>query len=73
MLGFPKKEVVERIRREYPTGTRVKLVKMDDIQAPPAGTLGTVLAVDDIGSLIMSWDNGSSLHVIYGEDVVEKI
>lgn len=73
MLGFPKKEVVERIRREYPAGTRVKLVKMDDIQAPPAGTLGTVLAVDDIGSLIMSWDNGSSLHVVYGEDIVEKV
>ena len=49
------------------------LSKMDDVQAPPIGTEGTVVGVDGIGSLIMHWDNGSSLHVVYGEDEVEKI
>ena len=39
---------------------------MDDPQAPPEGTRGTVLAVDDIASLIVAWDNGSSLNVAYG-------
>ena len=72
-MRFPNKETVERIRREYPVGTRVELVRMDDVQAPPVGTKGTVEGVDDTGSLMMSWDNGSGLNVVYGEDVVKKI
>ena len=72
-MKFPSREVVERIRREYPAGTRVELVRMDDAQAPPVGTKGTVKGVDDTGSLLMRWDNGSGLNVVYGEDVVKKI
>ena len=72
-MRFPNKETVDRIRREYPVGTRVVLVRMDDVQAPPVGTKGTVLGVDDTGSLLMRWDTGSSMNVIYGEDIVDKI
>lgn len=72
-MKFPSREIVERIRREYPAGTRVELVRMDDPQAPPIGTLGTVLGVDDTGSLLMRWDNGSGLNVVYGEDIVRKV
>lgn len=70
---FPDKETVERIRRDYPEGCRVELVCMDDAQAPPIGTKGTVRGVDDIGSIMVSWDNGSSLHVIYGVDECRKL
>ena len=72
-MKFPSREIVERIRREYPAGTRVELVRMDDAQAPLAGTLGTVLGVDDTGSLLMRGDNGSGLNVVYGEDIVRKV
>ena len=72
-MQFPSKETVERVRRQYPKGTRVELMRMDDRQAPPIGTKGTVLGVDDTGSLLMRWDNGSGLNVVYGEDVVRKI
>ena len=72
-MRFPNKDTVERIRRDYPAGTRVELVRMDDAQAPLVGTLGTVLGVDDTGSLLMRWDNGSDLNVIYGEDIVRKV
>lgn len=72
-MRFPSKETVERVRREYPAGTRVELVRTEDVQAPPAGTLGTVLGVDDTGSLLMRWDNGSGLNVVYGEDLVRKV
>ena len=72
-MGFPSKETVESIRREYSAGTRVELLRMDDAQAPPAGTKGTVLGVDDTGSLLMRWDNGSGLNVVYGEDLVRKL
>ena len=47
--NFPNSKTVERLRKRYPEGCRVKLIQMDDIQAPPAGTCGTVSYVDDIG------------------------
>lgn len=72
-MRFPNKETVERIRREYPAGARVELVRMEDVQAPPVGTKGTVLGVDDTGSLLMRWDTGSGLNVVYGEDIVKKL
>jgi hypothetical protein len=72
-MMFPKKEIVERIRKEYSKGTRVMLVNMDDTQAPPLGTKGTVIGVDDTGSIMVAWDNGSSLNVIYNVDKCIKI
>ena len=72
-MRFPNKETVGRIRGEYPAGTRVELVRMDDPQAPPAGTKGPVLGVDDTGSLLMRWDNGYGLNVVYGEDECRKV
>ena len=72
-MMFPSKEIVESVRKIYPAGTRVELVHMDDCQAPPIGTKGTVLCVDDTGSIMVAWDNGRHLNVIYGEDQVRKI
>lgn len=72
-MRFPNKEVVEHIRSQYPAGTRVELVQMDDAQAPPVGTLGTVWGVDDTGSIMVHWDNGSGLNVVYGIDVCRKV
>ena len=67
-MRFPSKEIVERVRSQYPAGTRVELVQMDDVQAPPVGTKGTVWGVDDTASIMVRWDNESGLHVVYGED-----
>lgn len=51
---------------------RVELVQMDDIQAPPIGTKGTVEGIDDTGSIMVRWDNGSGLNVVYGVDICRK-
>ena len=67
-MNFPSRDVLEKLRKEYPKGARVELVKMDDVQAPPVGTLGSVVGVDDIGSIMVLWDNGSSLSVVYEVD-----
>lgn len=67
-MRFPNKEQIELLRKKYPTGTRVELLQMEDMQAPPRGTKGTVYGVDDTGSLLVHWDNGSGLNVIYGVD-----
>ena len=62
-----------KLRNMYPCGTRVRLLKMDDDQAPPYGTLGTIRNVDDMGTIHVSWDTGSSLGLIYGVDRFETV
>lgn len=69
-MRFPNKELLEFLQQEYPPGTRVRLTRMDDSQAPPLGTKGTVTGVDDMGFLLVVWDNGSHLNVIHGVDEV---
>lgn len=60
---------VERIKENYPIGTRIELLStMDDIQGVEGGTKGTVVGVDDIGTIHMDWDNGRGLGLIPGED-----
>lgn len=59
---------IKEIKNRYRYGMRIELISMDDKQAPPEGTQGTVLGVDDIGSILISWDTGSSLNLIPGED-----
>ena len=68
MNGWKTHEQVERIKEQYPPGTRIRLNHMDDPQAVPEGTEGTVQAVDDQGQLLMKWDNGRTLSLIPGED-----
>ena len=72
-----RKEVVQAavaiLRINYPKGTRVILVKMNDVQAPPVGTQGTVTGVDDIGTIMVNWDNGSHLGVVLGEDICHRV
>lgn len=70
---FPSQEQIQELRKKYTKGTRIELLEMEDIQAPPIGTYGTVTGVDDTGSLLVRWDNGSGLNAIYGVDRVRKI
>lgn len=71
-MRFPSRDIVESVRKNYPVGCRVVLVKMDDVQAPPIGTAGTVRGVDDTASVMVRWDNGSTLSVVYGEDICRR-
>ena len=68
MNGWKTHAQVQRIKEQYPPGTRVRLDHMSDPQAVPDGTEGTVQMVDDQGQLLMAWDNGRSLSLIPGED-----
>lgn len=72
MFGI-RKETLERLRQEYPAGCRVQLDWMDDFHAPKIGTQGTVVFVDDIGTIHVCWDNGSGLGVAYGEDRCHRV
>ena len=73
-MQFPNKETVERLRKEYPEGTRIELVSMNDSYSKlKPGDRGTVKFVDDIGTIHPVWDCGSSLGIAYGEDYVKKL
>lgn len=69
----PKQAELERLRKRYPVGMRIQLILMKDPQAPPPNTKGTVKGVDDMGHILVSWDNGSSLSVIPGKDIIRRI
>ena len=74
-MRFPSKEQIAALQRQYPRGTRVELLGMDDPQAPQTGTRGEVMGVDDAGQLLVRWETGSSLSLIPGVDsfrIVQK-
>ena len=64
---------VEYLKRQYPPGTRVLDSMGDDPRPIPAGTKGTVIAVDDIGQLHVNFDNGRSLGICPEVDSFHKI
>ena len=68
-----KKEILKRLREQFPVGCRVELIRMDDVQAPPIGTLGTVIGVDAVGTIHVNWDNGCGLGVAYGADECRRV
>ena len=71
MNDFPSKEIVQALRKRYPNGTRVVLVRMNDSYTKlRPGDLGTVDFIDDAGSIFCVWDNGSTLGVAFGEDEI---
>ncbi len=73
-MFFPKEEIVKRVKDEYPKGTRVKLISLNDpFRDIPVGTLGTVQFVDDTATIHVAWDNSCCLGVVYGEDSCRKV
>lgn len=74
-MHFPSKEQITALRRQYPRGTKVELLGMDDPQAPPTGAIGEILGVDDAGQILVRWETGSSLSLIPDVDsfrIVQK-
>jgi hypothetical protein len=74
MNGFPSRAVVESLRRQYPAGTRVALVSMNDPYTKlQPGDEGAVIVVDDMGTIHIQWDSGSTLGAVYGTDTIRKL
>ena len=60
---------VERVKQEFPAGTRIRLNSLcNDEAGMYPGLCGTVIGVDDQPSLLMKWDNGRTLSLFPGED-----
>ena len=72
-LAYSRQQWIDHLRIRYPEGTRIELVSMDDPQAPPMGTRGTVLGVDSAGDVLVIWDNGCTLNLIPNVDRWRKL
>lgn len=70
---MPTTQQLKKLKENYPAGSVVKLLAMDDLQAPPAGTIGIIKGVDDLGNILVNWETGSRLSLIYGQDKWEVI
>lgn len=74
MNKFPSTETVNRLRKQYQHGCRVELVQMNDPYSKlKPGDQGAVDFIDDTGTIFCNWDNGSTLGVVYGEDIVKLV
>lgn len=67
------RDQIQELKKEYPEGTRLRVDNMQDPRPVPAGTLGTVFHVDDLGQIHVRWDNGSTLALIQSIDRFEKV
>ena len=72
-MEFASKQEIEKIKSIYKEGLRIKCIKMNDIHSVPPGSLGTITGVDDIGTVFVKWDCGSSLGLVYKEDEYELV
>lgn len=73
-MFFPDRKTVEKIKVEFPEGTRVELIELNDpYRHLEPGLKGSVHCVDDTGTIHVNWDNGSHLGVVYGEDSCRKL
>ena len=68
------RNLVQRMKEQYPAGTRIELDFMGDDPHPVApGTRGTVRVVDDMGTVHCNFDNGRRIGLIPGEDAFHII
>lgn len=74
MLREISPELLEHYKEKYKKGIRVRLICMNDPYSKlKTGDTGVVTGVDDIGTIHVNWDCGSTLGVAYGEDSCEII
>lgn len=69
-MKWPTRKEINELRRKYPPGTKIKIIKMDDPRPVPSGTIGTIDSIDDIGNIHC---NEFSLAVIPSKDRFEVV
>jgi len=73
-MKFPKRETVDWLRMQYPVGTRIELIAMNDPYSKlMPGEQGTVSIIDDTGTVFLDWDSGSRLGLVYGVDSYKAV
>lgn len=60
----------KQLLKKYPIGSKVKLLHMNDSYAPPIGSIGIVKGVDDLGSILVQWENHGRLSTLPDDIIV---
>lgn len=69
-----QRRFVQRMKDNYPPGTRLVLLQMGDDPRPvEPNTRCTVMTVDDMGTLHCNFDNGRQLGLVPGEASFHKL
>jgi hypothetical protein len=61
------------LKKRFPAGALVELVKMEDGDSPPMGTKGEVLHVDAWGTVHVLWETGSTLGIVPSVDEIRLV
>lgn len=66
---------IDEIKEKYKPGMKLKLLKemYDEKKSVPVGEIGTIDFVDDIGTIHINWECGSSLGLIPDVDNFEEV
>jgi len=72
-MNYNHEIALAELKKQYPAGCVVELVSMDDQGAPPKGTKGEVMFVDDIGTVHVLWKTGSTLGVVSSVDEIRLV
>lgn len=64
---------VEKVKRLFPAGTKIKCIKMKGESSIPSGMTGIVQFIDDAGTIFPRWENGSLLGIIPDKDEFSKV
>lgn len=71
---FADRNRVQALRETFPVGCRIALDRMEEDPRPvPSGIRGTVLHVDDIGTVHCRFENGRLLGLVPGEDLFHRV
>ena len=74
MNSIISRAALEARKARFKPGCRVELVSMNDPYTKlKPGDQGLVEFVDDIGTVHIRWDNGSTLGAAYGEDEIKRL
>ena len=74
MMKIPTEREIQRLRQIYPSGTKIRLIEMDDPYSHlKPGEIGTVMHIDDMGQIHMWWESGSNLALIPDVDRFEIV
>lgn len=65
---------IKQLKHDYPSGTRIMLEHMREERNPvPDGTAGTVIVVDDVGTIHCTFDNNRQIGILPDVDIFHKL
>ena len=59
-----REEKVAALKRKYPSGTRIKFYRMFGKTAAEPERYGTILFIDNLGTVVIKADNGERVRII---------